>query len=123
MRHNCLVPRKPATTLTQRNDLVVVVIGGPDALIRAAREVARGKLGARLTVADVTNAANVVAESRPFAIVMTTDLYALDPAEFDALARDVGARLISLETYGHALRIRDEITPLLVAALEDHKAG
>ena len=37
-----------------------------------------------------------VAELWPFAIVMSDDLYAFDAAEFDALARDVRARLITV---------------------------
>lgn len=77
---------------------VVVLVGGPQGLITAARQAAGLVAGARLELAEISNAATVAATHRPFAIVMSEDVYAFDSAEFEALARDVSATLIRLDT-------------------------
>jgi hypothetical protein len=75
----------------------VVVVGGPAELVEATRQAAGIAAGAKVETAELSNAATVVASTRPFAIVMSEDVYAFDAAEFDALARDVNAALLKIE--------------------------
>lgn len=77
---------------------VVVVVGGPADLVAAVRQAAGVAAAARVETADLGNAATVAATHRPFAIVMSEDMYAFDSSEFEALARDVNAVLIRVET-------------------------
>jgi hypothetical protein len=74
----------------------VVVVGGPKSLIEATRQAAGIAAAAKVETAELANAATVVANARPFAIVMSEDVYAFDAAEFDALARDVNATLVKV---------------------------
>lgn len=76
---------------------VVVVVGGPRELVDAARLAAGVAAAARVETAELATAATVVATHRPFAIVMSEDIYAFDSAEFDALARDVNATLLKID--------------------------
>jgi hypothetical protein len=78
----------PATT--------VLVVGGPQALIECTQKAARSVPTAQVVSCELRDAPTRVAELWPFAIVMSDDLYGFDAAEFDALARDVRARLITL---------------------------
>jgi hypothetical protein len=78
----------PATT--------VLVVGGPHALIDCTQRAARTVPPAQVISCELRDAPTRVAELWPFAIVMSDDLYAFDSAEFDALARDVRARLITV---------------------------
>jgi len=90
--------------VVQRNTLetspatTVLVVGGPSTLVEAARMAARGVPTAEVRECELRDAATRVAELWPFAIVMSEDLYGFDCAEFDALARDVSARLITVTT-------------------------
>jgi hypothetical protein len=84
-------------TSIPRAGAVVVVVGGPSELVEVTRQAAGVAAGARVETAELTNAATVVATQRPFAIVMSADVYSFDSAEFDALARDVGATLVKVE--------------------------
>lgn len=76
---------------------IVVVVGGPPELVEAARQAAGIAAAAKIETAELSNAATVVATFRPFAIVMSEDMYAFDAAEFDALARDVNAALLKID--------------------------
>jgi hypothetical protein len=67
-------------------------------LVAAVRQAAGVAAAARVETAELANAATVAATHRPFAIVMSEDVYAFDSAEFEALARDVNAALIRIET-------------------------
>jgi hypothetical protein len=87
-------------TAIPKASAVVVVVGGPADLIGATRQAAGVVAAARLELAELGNAATVAATHRPFAIVMSEDVYAFDGAEFDALARDVSATLIRVDTDG-----------------------
>jgi hypothetical protein len=78
----------PATT--------VLVVGGPQALIACTQQAARSVPPAQVVSCELRDAPTRVAELWPFAIVMSEDLYAFDSSEFDALARDVRARLITV---------------------------
>ena len=77
---------------------VVLVVGGPDELAEAARRVAQRE-SATITVERcvAANAASAVSGSRPFALVLSQDVYGADPDEFAALARDVHAELVVLK--------------------------
>jgi hypothetical protein len=88
--------------VVQRNTLetnpqnTVLVVGGPQALIECALDASRSIPGAEVVHCELRDAPTRVAELWPFAIVMSEDLYGFDAAEFDALARDVRARLITV---------------------------
>jgi hypothetical protein len=77
---------------------IVVVVGGPRELVDATRHAAGVAAAARVETAELSTAATVVATHRPFAIVMSEDVYTFDAAEFDALARDVNATLLKIDT-------------------------
>lgn len=85
-------------TTVPRPASVVVVVGGPADLVAAVRQAAGVAAAARVETAELSNAATVVATERPFAVVMSEDMYSFDAAEFEALARDVGASLIRVDT-------------------------
>ena len=96
---------------------VVVVVGGPPELIEATRQAAGIAAAAKIETAELSNAATVVAASRPFAIVMSEDVYAFDSAEFDALARDVNAALLKVNSKGADLqKLERLLMPKLVRA-------
>jgi hypothetical protein len=86
----------------QRNTLetspltTVLVVGGPQLLIDCVTRASRNVPAAEVVTCELRDAPTRVAELWPFAIVMSEDLYAFDSVEFDALARDVRARLITL---------------------------
>src|SRR5262249_16872309 len=89
-----------APTAIPQPSAVVVVVGGPAELIEATRQAAGIAAAAKIETAELSNAATVVAAARPFAIVMSEDVYAFDSAEFDALARDVNASLLKIDLRG-----------------------
>ena len=96
---------------------MIVVIGGPERLVHATRRVAALHTDAGVSTASVGDAATKAAEHRPLALVVSTDVYALDPPEFQALARDVGAVVIAVDTDGLApQKIADALTPLIIDA-------
>ena len=99
---------------------MIVVVGGPDALTDAARRVALVHVQAAVAATMATDVAAVAAtieDCQPFAILMNADLYAFDPPGFDALARDVGATLIPVDTQRLAPEAIDGmIKPRLLAA-------
>lgn len=101
--------------------LNVVVIGGPDELVEATRRSASLVTNATLLTSDVASAATNVARARPFAVVMSDELYGFDSREFDALARDVQARLIVLPTDGTTARtLQQRLTPLMMEAFREY---
>lgn len=83
-----------------RPSSVVVVIGGPADLVAAVRLAAGVAAAARVETAELATAATVIATHRPFAVVVSEDMYAFDAAEFSALAKDVNAALIRIDTAG-----------------------
>ena len=96
----------------------VVVVGGPPELVAAVRQAAGVAASARVETSEISNAATVIATSRPFAIVMSEDIYAFDSVEFDSLARDVRAALIKVATAGlDAPKLERILMPKLGRAL------
>ncbi|WP_437595339.1 hypothetical protein [Sorangium sp. So ce590] len=53
--------------------------------------------GVLLHRCDAATAATIAAERRPLAIILSNSVYAKEPAEFDALARDVRSTLLRLD--------------------------
>ena len=90
------IAKMSSATQVPQASSVVVVVGGPRELIDATRQAAGIAAAARVETAELASAATVVATHRPFAIVMSEDVYAFDSAEFDALARDVNATLLKV---------------------------
>ncbi len=70
-----------------------------------------------IRTAGVKDAATVVAEWRPFAVIVPADVLAFDPAEFQALARDVGAEVIAYDADAAAPDVATLVLPGLQAAL------
>jgi hypothetical protein len=97
---------------------VVVVVGQTPAFIAWCRDVAAG-LGAIVRPSDVAGAATAAAHWRPVALVLSEDVHAFDPVEWDALARDVGAMLlVTLDGLE-----REELEALLARAIERRPAS
>ena len=97
--------------------MAAVVIGGPDALIDAARRATESATAGRVITCDVAGAATKVAAIRPFAIVISEELYGFDSAEFEALARDVQSHLITLPTHGQSPRqLEQRLVPAMLGA-------
>ena len=95
---------------------VVVVIGGPPSLIDAVQRACEPIPGSTIELASLRDAATKVAELWPFAIVMSEDVFGFDPSEFNALARDVAAKLVTLPTLGAST---DSLLPVLGPALRE----
>jgi hypothetical protein len=74
---------------------VLAVSCPPELVARCAEAIA--PLGLALQACGFLEAATMAAERRPLAIVVVEDVYAFDPDEFDALARDVRASLVRVE--------------------------
>jgi hypothetical protein len=85
-----------ACTLTSFSAPSVLAIACPPDLVARCAKALEG-IGITLRTCDVLNAATAVAERRPLALVLVEELYAFNPAEFDALARDVQASLVRVE--------------------------
>jgi hypothetical protein len=81
-------------TLVTELSNIVVLIGASERLRETTKHSGMAACGAQILAADLRNATNVATEHRPFAIVVGKDTYEFGGAEFDALARDVGAELI-----------------------------
>lgn len=73
---------------------VVVLVGGNGELTFTAQNAALSVSGAYVVRAELATSATVCAEVRPYAIVVSNDVYDFGGAEFDALARDVDAGLL-----------------------------
>jgi hypothetical protein len=99
----------------------LIVVGGPDALVEAVKRASSLATNAKIVTTDLAGAATQVARERPFAIVVSDEVYAFDAGEFDALARDVQAVLIALPTDGVPVKLQTErLTPLLLDAFREY---
>jgi len=74
----------------------VLLVGGPQKLVESVRHAARCVPTAELLCCELGDAPTRVAQLWPFALVMSDDLYNFDAPEFEPLARDVQARLITV---------------------------
>lgn len=103
-------------------DAIVVVVGGPPALIEATRRAAGIVAAARVETAELGTAATLLATHRPFAVVISEDVFAFDAGEFRALARDVNASLILVDTGNpDQARLERTLMPQLGAALRKRR--
>lgn len=82
---------------------VVLVVGHSSAFVDRCRDVAPGFGAVVQHCDDFAATPTMCARLRPLVIVISDAIYSFDPLEFDALARDVSARL---------LRFTDEDIPL-----------
>src|SRR4051812_15042815 len=93
-----LIDSAEGPTLRPERVPVVLVAGGPEELVDAARRVAAGESSQIVVEAcGAVSVATAAASSRPFALVVSQDVFAFDSEEFGALARDVHAELIVLK--------------------------
>ncbi len=88
-----------ATQLIGSDVPYVVTAGCDERVVRLCRFAAATAANALVYEATMAEITSVAVSRRPFAIVMSEHLYAFDPTEFDALARDVRA---------HICRVPDE---------------
>src|SRR5260221_4906023 len=112
------VPRPPFSTIPEDRAAAVVVAAPGALLLSACREAIRYGVAARIEVADVKGAATHVAATRPFAIVIDEDVFAFDPREFEALARDVGAELVTVPSASSRGAVLGWLLPKLSSALK-----
>src|SRR5262245_7397009 len=76
---------------------VIVLVGLSAAFFERIRTIARS-LPALVRTAEVKAHSTVVAELRPFAVLVSPEILAFDPSAFEDLARDVGAALLPVES-------------------------
>jgi hypothetical protein len=74
----------------------VLAVGCSDALLARCWEALSG-LGVMVRDCEPALAATLAAARQPLAIVVSTEVYALDAGELDALARDVRATLLCVD--------------------------
>jgi hypothetical protein len=72
---------------------LVLAVGCPPSMVQRCMEVAT-PWGVVIAESDLMNMRTEAARARPIALLMTRDVYAFDPEEFQALAQDVGAVLV-----------------------------
>lgn len=104
-----------STLPAQRIPVLVVISPGPE-LLSMLEDIAR-KLDEVPTVksADVASAATVLAEWRPFAVIIPEPVFAFDSQEFGSIAHSVGAELVVVNPEDSA----DAITARLVPRLKE----
>jgi nucleotide-binding universal stress UspA family protein len=102
---------------------VVMVAGGPDELFAAAQRAALAESPTiEVAACGAATVATDVARARPFALVVSQDIYAFDPDEFSALARDVNADLIVLKVPGaNASFLEQALRPSLRTAFRRYR--
>jgi hypothetical protein len=108
-------PKKPVPTFRPERTPVVLVAGGPDELLAAAQRAAQIESPSIVVeTCGALTAATVAASVRPFAIVVSQDIYSFDPTEFSALARDVQAELVVVKvSSGNAGFLEQALRPSL----------
>jgi hypothetical protein len=95
------VPLETESTLRPLRVAVVLVAGGPEELVAAARRVVGAESPAIVVEAcGALTTASMATQLRPFALVLSHDIFAFDPDEFSALARDIQADLVVLKVTG-----------------------
>ena len=77
----------------------VLAVGCSDALLASCWDALSGT-GVMVRECELSRAATLAASRHPLAIVVPHDVYALDPEELDALARDVRATLVRVDDDG-----------------------
>jgi hypothetical protein len=111
-----VVARQPLSTVPDTRLPVLVLIAPSRATLGMCQEAMRHFAGGSVEVTDVKGATTLVAERKPFALVLDEDVYAFDPREFQALGRDVGAELITISAEVARGRLLARLLPRLEAA-------
>jgi hypothetical protein len=75
-----------------------------------------------IQLTELKDAATAVAKWRPMALLVERELFDFDAKEFEALARDVGAEVIVVDTATGKDAIAAVVVPTLAAALENWRA-
>jgi hypothetical protein len=83
-------------TLTALTALTVLAIACPPELVACCERALEG-MGVGLRQCTFLNTRTAVAQRRPLVLLILDDVYAFDPEEFDALAKDVRASLVRVE--------------------------
>jgi hypothetical protein len=104
------------TTLETDTGTFVLLVGPTPEVIEAAKRAAYNVPAAEVVICEVKEAATRIAELKPFAIVMSEDVYSFDAAEFDALARDVRGRLLTVSDASTVDRLERRLRPQLLEA-------
>ena len=104
------------TTLETDAGTSILLVGPSPELVEAAQRAAYNVPASDVVRCEVKESATRIAELRPFAIVMSHDLYEFDAAEFDALARDVRGRLITVDPGATVERLERRLRPQLLEA-------
>ena len=102
------------STIPEKRMAVLVAVSPSEELLAACRESTRYVGATNVEVTGVKSVATDVAKWRPFAIVIEEELFAFDPSEFIALARDVAAEVVTVPT---SLG-RDELVAILLPRLK-----
>jgi hypothetical protein len=103
-------------TLRQFQIPVVLIICGTEELIGAIGEVAVS-LQVLVSECSEEDAATTAAQMRPLVIILHEEIYQQDPIGFEALARDVRARVMRVAR-GHTepLELEQRLTQLMAEA-------
>ena len=104
------------TTLETDPGTTILLVSPSPALQEAAQRAAYNVPASEVVTCDVKDAPTRIAELKPFAIVMSADLYEFDAVEFDALARDVSGRLLTVDGGANVDRIERRLRPQLLEA-------
>jgi hypothetical protein len=110
--------RHPDSTIPQFPNPVIVVIAPAleqcDEYRRLGQEL---HVAPTVVVSDVQNAATMVAQWRPFAIILDQQWLEFDAEGFKALSRDVGAELVVVERDIRQRQESERVLELLKGAL------
>lgn len=94
---------------------VLLAVGCDGALLARCREAAR-RLHVELEAVEVLELAFVVGSVRPLVVLFDAQVYAFDPAEFDAVARSVSATRILVEMGEPLERLKGRISDAMIEA-------
>ena len=106
-------------TKRQKRVASLVLVSSSEEHIEACKRCAV-ELEVFLHTCDLGHAAGQVARWRPFALLVDEAVYEFDPREFNALARDVGASLITLPVETDVGRLARDLMPALKSARQQH---
>ncbi len=91
--HTSSIPTASSTPVN-----TVFAIALPEALVRQCRRAVSELVATRVEVVGVAELSGIIAERRPLAIVLTTDVYEFDSARFEDMAAAVGACCVRIDT-------------------------
>lgn len=101
---------------------VVIVAPGAEMLDMWLEILQRLEEVPSIQLTDLKDAATSVARWRPMALLVERELFEFDAKEFEALARDVGAEVIVVDTAAGKDAIAALVLPTLATALANWRA-